>query len=579
MKLPTKQPLKENVVVTSREEFLKLLEEALSGASGAFAKILGRNEAGKYYITVLFDRSKVLAAEGLLIDEKKELVGKDALEVLPSVVNNPMVVDVYSLDELETKLSIADNVDVYSQTPQIPISELFGVEVTEEKPEAPVEVEGEKTVVEKKAKVEERKPPVEAKKPETKKPEEKKSEEVPKAKKPQEKPKAPVQIPKEPQVVVNLKGEKLPEEAFKHYAEAILRDAKRIKNVTVYKIEFDSEAGEGVTYLKVRVYGVSEASSREIEIAEKRLLHSISQHAPIILRETGFKPILQDSAVIINGEEIKPQEIVEADKKKSGKVTPDGRITMSVLEDVWPYFSAYAKTVATEIESSGIKIEKAYFDIKGRREFEINLYASVRSTLPETEVESRIRSILTKHARELGRTINRYITVHKVEVELPKVAPATPGSVPVSAKASEILAKKEDLEKEVEKLLKAAGIDEFSFLTEEKKEAAKETFLKSKVEPALEKLRERIYEELRQIPRGTLKWLKIKHTLAEDKVILDIEVSFLQEQTSALFGSFSGVSEERLRREISEAIQKAVRDVSRDYGVSMRIGVLNIILR
>ncbi len=128
MQLPDKQPLTENVVVTSPEELGgDLIREGLSKGSGAFLKIFAKDSAGKYYITVLLDRSKVLAAECLLVDKNQNLSGGDeAISLLKSLLDKPMVVDVYTLDELEIKLSIADNVDVYVKTPKVPIEELFG---------------------------------------------------------------------------------------------------------------------------------------------------------------------------------------------------------------------------------------------------------------------------------------------------------------------------------------------------------------------------------------------------------------------------------------------------------------------
>ncbi|MCD6373110.1 MAG: hypothetical protein J7L37_06160 [Thermococcus sp.] len=585
MKLPTKQPLKENIVVTSPGELQNLIKEALSHSSGAFMKIFGRDSRGKYYVTVLFDRSKVLAAECLLVDEKKDLVGSEALSVLKSLMKNPMVMDIYTLDELETKLSIADNVDVYSQTEKIPLSELFGVEVSEvaQAPKAPVEEKPAPTV----APVP--KPPVEEKPPEKPEPQPPAEE---KAKKPPEKVEekvekpapAPKQVPKEPEVIVNFTGGKLPERAFKVYAEALLKEAKRIKNLNIYRIEFDSNLSEGVAYLNVRLYGTSDGSSRDIEIAEKRMLHAVSKHAPIILREAEVKPIVRDVAVVINGEEVKPQEIVEKDKKKTGKVTKDGKISLSVLEDVWPYFSSYARTVISEIERSGIRVDKAYFDVKGRREFEINLYAAVESNLTDEEIVGTIRTILTRHARELGRSIDRYITVHTVEIE--KVSPKVSGVAPAatkgvsSAKAAEILARKEELEKEVEKLLKEAGIDELAPLTEEKKKEAEETALRSKIQPALETLRSRIHSELKLIPRVTFKWLKMNHEVDGRKLIIDVEASFLREDTAeGLFGSFSGVPEERIKQEVAETIQRLAREIGREYGIVINVRSIKVLLR
>ena len=583
MKLPTKQPLKENIVVTSPEELQNLVKEALSHSSGAFMKIFGRDSRGKYYVTVLFDRSKVLAAECLLVDEKKDIVGSEAVSVLKSLMQNPMVVDIYTLDELETKLSIADNVDVYAQTEKVPLSELFGVEVAEviQAPKAAAEEKPTPTVAPAPKRPEEKPPEEQAPQPSVEEKVEKTSVETEKE---VEKPPVPAKsVPKEPEVIVNFTGGKLPEKAFKAYAEALLKEAKRIRNLQIYRIEFDSNLSEGVAYLNVRLYGTSDGSSRDIEIAEKRLLHAVSKHAPIILRETEVKPIVKDVAVVINGEEVKPQEIVEKEKKKTGKVTKDGRISLSVLEDVWPYFSSFARTVVSDIESAGIRVDKAYFDVKGRREFEINLYAAVESNLPDEEVVGTIRTILNRHARELGRSIDRYITVHTVEVE--KVSPKISGVAPTatkvvsSAKAAEILARKQELEKEVEKLLKEAGIDELAVLTEEKKKEAEETALRSKIQPALETLKSRIHSELKLIPRVTFKWLKMNHEIKNGKVLIDIEASFIKETTGGLFGSFSGVSDEKIKQEVAETIQRVAKEVGREYGLVINVRKLKVILR
>ncbi|WP_248841810.1 hypothetical protein [Thermococcus thioreducens] len=173
-----------------------------------------------------------------------------------------------------------------------------------------------------------------------------------------------------------------------------------------------------MVYLNVHIYGNSDGSSRDIEIAEKRMLHAVSKYAPVLLREAEVKPIVRDVSVVIDGQEIKPQEIVDRDKKKTGNVTKDGRISLSVLEDVWPYFSAYARTVITELEGAGVRVKKAYFDVRGRREFEINLSMVGETEMTKETVERIARDILTRHARELGRSIKRYITVHNIDVEV-----------------------------------------------------------------------------------------------------------------------------------------------------------------
>jgi len=546
MQLPDKVPLAENVVVTTGGELSKLISEALSKGKGAFLKIFSKDRAGKYYITLLLDSSKVLAVECLEVDSKTTLVGAEAIEKLKSLLSNPMVVDVYALDEIELKLSVAENLDVYSETPKVKIEELFGPVHVKTKPRVT------KTATEQPAKPE---PPKPAPQPKTE---------------------------GKPEITVNFTGGTLPEEAFKKYAENIIKEASRIRGVSINRIEFDANVGEGVVYLNVHVYGSSESTDkRSLEIAEKRLFHIVSKHAPIILREAEYKPILRDISVVLNGEEVKPQQIVDKDKKKEGNVTQDGRIKLAVLEDVWPYFSNFARTVVNEIEGTGMRVKRAYFDVKGRREFEINLAIAVESEFDKATAERTIRTILTRHARELGRSIGRYVSVRTVDVETISRASVAKPSTPTvtSAKAAEILAKKELLEKEVEKLLKEAGIDELAVLTESKKKEAEQTLLKSRIEPAIETLKSRIHAELKLVPRVTFKWLKLNHEIQGSTVYVDIEASFSKENVGGLFGAYSGVSDDKIKRDIVETINRIIKEVSREYGVAINLRKLNVILR
>lgn len=582
MQLPDKQPLTENVVVTSAGELKELVSKGLSAGNGAFLKIFAKDNSGKYYTTLLFDRSKILAAECLLVDQKRSVIGEEAIKLLKSLIGKPMVVDVYSLDELEIKLSIADNVDVYVQTPKIALTELF--EKAEEGPPTEIKEEVKEAVpVEKEVSVPQE--PVQV--PEAKAPEEIKPERVieekPSPAKTREEPK-PAQPPAgKPEVVISVTGGSIPEKAFQVYAEDLLKEAKRIKGLTIRKIEFDANIREGVAYLNVHIYGNSDGSSREIEIAEKRMLHAVSKYAPVLLREAEIKPIVKDVSVVIDGQEIKPQEIIDRDKKKTANVTKDGKITLSVLEDVWPYFSAYSRTVITEIESAGIKVKRAYFDIKGRKEFEINLSLVAEAELSKETVERIAKDVVTRHARELSRSIKRYISVHNIEAEViaPAVKPSTVKTTPAltSSKAAEVLAKKELLEKEVEALLKQAGIDELAPFTEEKKKEAEETMLKERIEPAIEKLKARIHAELKLIPRVTFKWLKLSHEIEGSTVHIDVEASFLREETGGLFGSFSGVADSKIKQDIEASIRRVIKEVSKEYGIIMNLRKLNIILR
>lgn len=308
----------------------------------------------------------------------------------------------------------------------------------------------------------------------------------------------------------------------------------------------------------------------------------MSKNAPIIFRVSEYKPRLKDIRVVLDGEEARPREITEKDKKRTDYIDKSKKIRLSVLEDMWPYFSNFAKTVIREIETSGMLVESAYFDIKGRREFEINLSIAVKGEYDKDTAERAVRAVLARHARELSKAIERYISIHTVTVEVIRpegVVPTKPSVKPTSAKASEILAKKELLEKEVEKLLQEAGIDELAFLTEEKKKEAEQTLLKSRIEPAIETLKARIHAELKLVPRATFKWLKLNHEVQGSTVYVDIEASFAKEEVGGLFGAYSGISDEKIKQDVAETINRVIKEVSSEYSVSIRLRKLNIILR
>jgi hypothetical protein len=550
MQLPEKAPLVENAVVTSSEELSKLIQEGLEKGQGIFLKIFAKDAQGKYYITVLTDRTKLLIADGLVVDTGQQVKGSEAVEVLRSIIGKPMIVDVYSLDELEVKLAIAENLEIYSETPKVELSTLLGT------------------------------PPLEKPKPSTPR------EEAPK---PAEKPPEARPTPPQPQpvsaggfeVVVNFKKGSMPRDAFEEYSKAIAKEANRIRGISIQRVEFDADVGEGVVYLDVTVYGHTESKERrDIEIEERKIFHIVSRHAPIILRVSKYKPILRNVKVILNGKEVKPREVVDKEKKKTDYVTRDKRVQLAVLEDVWPQFSNFARMVIGDIENAGMRVTRAFFDVKGRREFEINLAVVIKGNVDKDTAERTIRVILTKHARELSRLLNRYITVRKVNVEIVETAPEEAGKPKItSGKAAEILARKELLEKEVERLLQQAGLDEFAQLTEEKKKEAEDVLIKKRLEPALDEVKSRLYSELKLVPRVTFKWLKLNHEIIGSTAYVDIEASFAKEKTGGLFGAYSSVSNDRIRADIIDVIKRIIKDVSSEYSVSIKPRKLNIILR
>ncbi|WP_461865482.1 hypothetical protein, partial [Thermococcus sp.] len=387
-------------MVTDIQELKSIVDEVLSNSNGIFLKIFTKDSTGKYYIMMLTDRSKLLAIEAMLVDQKTSVMGDEAFGIFKSLLGKPMVLDIYQLDEISLKLSVADNIDAYTSTPQVAISELFGMtsETKEEKESLPQPKEEVRT---------ERKTPI--KKAEIK-------HEIKKESKPlvQES----IKQIEAPEVEISLRGGSIPEGAFKKYAEDLLKESKRIKGLKITKIVFEGNVGEGVVYLNVALYGFSNAPPMQKEIAEKRMMHAISKYAPVIFRETGIKAIIKGMKIVIDGEEVRPQEIVERDKRKTASVGKDGVITLTALEDYWTYFSAFSKTILKEIEDAGIKVKKMYVDVVGRQEFEINisLAGTSSSNMDKIKAETTVGAIVSRHEGERGRLLKKSTTVHRVTV-------------------------------------------------------------------------------------------------------------------------------------------------------------------
>ena len=89
----------------------------------------------------------------------------------------------------------------------------------------------------------------------------------------------------------------------------------------------------------------------------------------------------------------------------------------------------------------------------------------------------------------------------------------------------------------------------------------------------------RLHTELKLIPRVTFKWLKMNWDVRDSTVYVSIEASFLKEEVGGLFGSFSGVDEERLKQDARETILRVLRDISREYSISIKLQKLSIIVR
>ncbi|NJF26192.1 hypothetical protein E3E29_11250, partial [Thermococcus sp. Bubb.Bath] len=73
--------------------------------------------------------------------------------------------------------------------------------------------------------------------------------------------------------------------------------------------------------------------------------------------------------------------------------------------------------------------------------------------------------------------------------------------------------------------------------------------------------------------------LKLNHEIRSSTVYVDIEASFLRENVGGLFGSFSGVSDEKIKKDIAATIQRVIKDVSREYGIALNLRKLNVVIR
>ncbi len=124
MKLPPSKPLEENYLCNGREEFAELLSRTLSQDRGAFFKILGKMDGVPYYVTILVDDRKILAMEAEEVRSGTSLVGKAAHEVLAALLEGSVIVDAFPLSDVDVKMSVIDNIDVYNATPKVYLSEI-----------------------------------------------------------------------------------------------------------------------------------------------------------------------------------------------------------------------------------------------------------------------------------------------------------------------------------------------------------------------------------------------------------------------------------------------------------------------
>lgn len=558
MQLPNVIPLEENIVCTKKQELLDLIYNTFSNPEfkGLFLKIFTKDEKEKYYAIILLDRKKLLAAQIDLLGSKRKLIGDDSTEILKKIINYPLVVDLYGLDEISLKLSITDNLEIYNATPKVELEKIF----VENRIESVEVIEKERLlekVLEKKEKEELKEPEIEeTKKALPKKEEKKPSEKSPKAK----------EKPSGPEIEVKVVGGEIFKPVLQTYAEEVLKEIKSLNEVSVEKVGITGEVGSGVIYLHVNIHGTSEGDRSSREVLERRVLYFVNKHLPIIWRKAGLKPILSNAQAKITA----PGEEEEEEKEKEKAVVPrkvESNIIVEAHESVKPYFSAYARVIFKDIQSAGIDIEKMILDIKGRSEHEINLtlWGKV-SGISKEEAKRVVNRLLRNHAREIGRALNKYMTVHRVELHLEEEE--------VSSKAKEIISKKEELEKEIEKLLKEAGVEELSYITEEKKREAEEALLKTKIKPAIEEIRRRLQKEFTELPNSMFRWMNLGWEFKDGVVMVDLEASF--DKRNTLLGI---VSDERVREDIMRSLEKVIKEVSTDQNIPIKLRNAEIKIR
>ncbi len=125
MKLPSVTSLEENFLCNGREEFGNLVSRTLKQGNGAFLKVFGKNGRRPYYITVLMDDEKILAVEAEDVSAGRSLTGKPALEVLKNLLEeSPVIVDAFPMSDVEIKMSIVENMEVYTSTPKMKLEEI-----------------------------------------------------------------------------------------------------------------------------------------------------------------------------------------------------------------------------------------------------------------------------------------------------------------------------------------------------------------------------------------------------------------------------------------------------------------------
>ncbi|WP_231963819.1 hypothetical protein [Thermococcus chitonophagus] len=569
MEIPEIKPSIENVVCLSGDEVLNTLQDLLKSKDvrGVYAKIFGKDESDSYVIEVLADKSRLLAIECTYVQKNEKVYGEDAIRKLAELADIPLIVTAYGLDDTTFKLVLANNIDVYSKTPAVPLSEVFKKKAKETIEEAITEAKEEK--------------------------EEEIKEIMQKTEEIKEEKKAEVPQPEiKEEIVIEIKGKngnevpeslrKRIEDALKEYIGLVKADiSSNLQGAQLRSVKIDGEVGEGTLALVGEFYIVAESGNPEI--MKRKGLFILHKHIPKIRRATDLKPIIKDFKLnVVVGGEMSSMEAREREDVTLWRLTrpPTHRITPNLYLTIDPkfkqYFVGFARTLLKEIENEGVLVNRLDIEVFGGvREFEINIRLEGKSKdIDEPRLQAKVISLAKRHASELTKIVGKYVWVNHVDVALTK-----PMETEFSAKAAEILKKKEEIEKEVEKMLKEAGIEELSYLLEDKKKEMEKTFMMSRINAAVQDLKQRMQEELKNIPRASLRWLKVNYEINGSTIELLVEASLAKLEEEGLFGALASANEEEIKRRATEIITRILREVSREHQVQIRIKRLNILVR
>lgn len=581
MQLPSVEPLKENIIVMSKEGLAGEIREVLERSSGLFLKVFTKDRTAKYYFTLLIGRRKIIAAEGEVVDTGEKLVGAAALKKFLELMGNPMIVDIFELDEISLKISIADNIDMYNATPKIDMDEFLRGRVPEGKAETPA-------------------PPAPApKKKEA--PPVKKEPEKPKVEKPKvEAPPKPAEAEKEekaPETRVNIEVEgpaalkEVVSGALYEYLGEIENDIEKLKDVILTEATIHASIGSGIVHVAVDLKGQSLGGSTEADVAKRKVLYFVNRHLPVIGRNTGLKPFLDNVSVEISGV---GKEFTKKPVESRPKKEEEARIIVNAPNEYRAFFMAFSKNAIKDLDSPDFKV--THFEVTAIQNsgFEVNIFVKGRSaTLSHAAAASRAEGIIKNHLRNLSREIRLSTKLNYVDVVVERAESPAPAGAPSpgtaattvqpavegSEKVREIMEKKRLIEAEVEKLLKEAGVEDLAAITEVKKEESAQTLIKSRIEPAMNKLKSTIQSELSTIPRTKFRWLKMNWEIVNNTVEVSFEVSFGREAQEGLFGSFSTVSDEAIKKDARETILRIMREVGREHGVVIKLKDLKVIVR